>query len=170
MDIARTQVEAAIKSSEAAIEAALAAKKSTEISAALHRPFMGLSTVRLLAGGHGFDSWTVAFVLKNFGTLPAIRVGSVIEFFVGDTSFAKREEPTSIQVFPSDEPQIIAQENIANRVEVQTGAKRLRIDFRVTYDAEDGRHFQYRAQVSYNHQRNLFEIDKSETYLLYTVN
>src|SRR5258708_8207899 len=166
---AQSQVEAAKKSADATTEAALAAKKSAEIAAALHRPFMGLSVVRLQAGGHGADLWVIVFVLKNFGTLPALGVGAAIEFFAGKTFFAKINEPTSVQIFPSAETQIIAQQIIARRVEIQTGAEKLRINVRIPYRAEDGRNFEHTAQVSYNHQLNAFDIDKSETHLLYTV-
>jgi hypothetical protein len=164
-DVSQRQVEAAKTSADAAIEAALASKKSAEISAALHRPFMGLSLVRLQAGGHGADLWVIVFVLKNFGTLPALDVGAAIEFFAGNTSFAKINEPTSVQIFPSAETQIIAQQMIAKRVEIQTGAEKLRINVRIPYIAEDGRHFEHTAEVSYNHQLNAFDIDKSETHL-----
>jgi hypothetical protein len=84
LDVSHRQVEAATESAEAAIEAALASKKSAEISAALHRPFMGLLAVSLMAGGHGTDLWVIRFVLKNFGTLPALNVGVAIEFFCGE--------------------------------------------------------------------------------------
>src|SRR5882672_9465460 len=47
LDIARSQAEATKKSADAATEAAVAAKKSAEIAAALHRPFMGLSSVTM---------------------------------------------------------------------------------------------------------------------------
>ncbi len=161
------QVEAAIKSADAATEAAFAARKSAEIAAALHRPFMGLSAVRILSGGHGFDLWAIAFVLKNFGTLPALEVGVEIEFFAGNESFAQKKEPSSVQVFPSEQPQKIIHQRIEKRVEIQTGAEELRIDVRIPYGAEDGRHFEYAAQISYNHTSNAFDIDKSATQLKY---
>lgn len=167
--VSRKQVEAAIKSADAATEAALATKKSAEISAALHRPFVGLFAVRLEAGGHGADLWVINFVLKNFGTLPALDVGLEMEFFAGNTSFAQIKEPSSVQVFPSSEPRTIIHQAIAKRIEIQTGAEKLRIDIRIPYRAEDGRHFDYTAQVSYNHQMNAFDIDKSETHLRYTI-
>jgi len=162
------QVEAAIKSADAAIEAALAAKKSAEISAALHRPFMGLAAVRIEAGGFGADLWTINFILKNFGTLPALDVGTEIEFFAGDTSFAQMKEPSCVQVFPSAETKRIVHQHIANRLEIQMGEAKLRIDVRIPYRAEDGRYFDYTAQVSYSRQLNAFDLDKSETHLLGT--
>jgi hypothetical protein len=169
LENARKQVEAAVKSAEAGIEAALASKKSADILASLHRPFMGLKMVSLRAGGLGADLWVIAFVLRNFGTLPALDVGVTIEFFAANTSFAKIKEPTSVQIFPSYETETIIQQMIARRVEIQTGAEKLRIDFRMPFRAEDGRYFEYNAQVSYNHKLNAFDIEKSETLLHYTV-
>jgi len=169
LGVLHRQVEAATKSAEAATEATLASKKSAEILAALHRPFMGLLTVSIKAGGHGADLWVMSFVLKNFGTLPARNVGTAIEFFAGNTSFAKLEEPTSVEVFPSTEPTIVTEQMIAKRVEIQTGAEKLRMDVRIPYEAEDGRCFEYIARVFYNHQRNAFAIEYSETRLRYIV-
>lgn len=66
MDISRRQVDAAT-------EAALASKKSTEILAGLHRPFMGFLMVRLDAGGPGHDDWVITFVQKKLRHSPSIR-------------------------------------------------------------------------------------------------
>jgi hypothetical protein len=169
MEISRRQVDAATKSADVAVEAALASKKSAEILAALHRPFMGLLAVSLKSGGHGFDLWSIDFVLKNFGTLPALNMGITIEFFAGDTSFAKEEEPTSLEVFPSTEPNVITHQVIHRRVDIQNGVETLRMDVRIPYQAEDGRQFNYTARVFYNHKRNGFDIERSETHLVGTV-
>jgi len=169
MDISRRQVDAATKSADAATEAALMSKKSTEILTALHRPFMGLFTVRLDGGGPGFDEWIITFVLKNFGGLPALEVGAMIEFFVGDTSFAKISEPASIQVFPSFETQIPTRQIILRRVDIQNGKENLLIKVRIPYKSDDGRHFEYASQVSFNVALKAFNIDSSDTHLRFTV-
>jgi hypothetical protein len=162
MDISRRQVDAAT-------EAALASKKSTEILAGLHRPFMGLLMVRLDAGGPGHDDWSITFVQKNFGTLPALEVGTNIEFFAGDTSFAKISEPATIQVFPSFETRITTRQTILKRVEIQNGAEKLLITVLIPYRSEDGRFFEYISQVSFNREQNSFNIDRSDTRLRYCV-
>jgi hypothetical protein len=158
MDISRRQVDAAT-------EAALASKKSTEILAGLHRPFMGLLLVRLDAGGPGHDDWVITFVQKNFGTLPALEVGTDIEFFAGETSFAKISEPAAIQFFPSFETRITTRQTILKRIEIQNGAEKLLITVHIPYRSEDGRSFEYISQVSFDREQNAFNIDRSDTRL-----
>lgn len=169
MEISRKQVEAATKSADAAIEAAIASKKSTEIQSGLHRPFMGLSLVRLVGGGPGSDEWTFDFVLKNFGTLPALEVGTTIEFFAGDTPFAKIVEPAGAQIFPSAETAIRARQIILKRIEIQNGKEKLLFKVLIPYCSEDGRYFHYTAQVSFRLEHLAFNIDSSDTSLRYYV-
>lgn len=151
------------RAADAAKIAAEAAKLSSDVAANLHRPFMGLQNVRIQVGGHGADLWSIAFALKNFGTLPALKVGLSMDFFVKDHHFAQFAEPASVQVFPSAEFESITHQNILNRVQVQVGNEKLLIRVRIPYQAENGREFEYVAQVSYDHHRNKFGVDKSET-------
>ncbi len=159
------------RSADAATVAALAAKKSAEVAAALHRPFMGLTSVTHKSGW-GTDLWEIVFVLKNYGTLPALNVGAMMEFFADTTRFAQMTEPTSVQIFPSAEVESIARPAMhPHRVPIQQGAQRLRIAVKIPYQTEDGRHFEYNAEVSYTQGRaeapfmpGRFEIDKSETH------
>ncbi len=163
LDIAKSQAEATKKSADAAIEAALAAKKSAEIAAALHRPFVGLSGVTLK---HGWDSrlWDIAFALKNYGTLPAFNVGAMFDFFTDNDRRAQNSEPTSVQIFPSQEFESIVRFDMGDpdKVAVHAETKKLKITVRIPYQGEDGRHFEYIAEVSYAHHR--FAIDKAETH------
>lgn len=163
------QMEMSRKQVEAAIEAALASKKSAEILAGLHRPFMGLLMVRLVGGGPGVDEWIISFVLKNFGTLPALEVGTTIECFAGDTSFAKIVEAAANQAFPSTDTEIRVQRNILKRVEIQNGTEKLWFKVAIPYRSEDGRYFEYTAQVSFRIEHRAFNIDSSDTHLRYSV-
>jgi len=61
-----TNAEATKKSADAATEGAVAAKKSADITAALHRPFMGLLSVTAGWSGRVLHA---QFALKNYGTL-----------------------------------------------------------------------------------------------------
>jgi hypothetical protein len=158
------------RSADAATVAALAAKKSAEIAAALHRPFMGLSMVTHRSGW-GTDSWEIVFVLKNYGTLPAVNVGATIDFFAGGTRFDHVVEPTSVQIFPSVEVESTIRPSVAaHRVPIQQGTEKLQIAVRIPYQTEDGRQFEYTAEVSYTrgqpkapYMPGQFQIDKSET-------
>ena len=160
------------RSAEAVTVAALAAKKSAEVAAALYRPFMGLSLVTHKSGW-GTDSWEIVFVLKNYGTMPAVSVGMMADFFADDTRFAQITEPTALEFFPTAEleyPVRISPQ--AHRVPIQTGAKKLRIHVRVPYRSEDGRTFEHAAEVSYAegppggpfpYMPGRFAIDSSQT-------
>jgi hypothetical protein len=163
LQVAQIQAEATKKSADAATEAALAAKKSAEIAAALHRPFVGLKSVNLLAGW-GTRNWDISFELKNYGTLPALNVGAMIEIFTDDALRGQKKEPTSFQIFPSAKPVTIFRFDMGeqDRAGVHDESKKLRISVRIPYQAEDGRHFEYTAQVSYTQGR--FAVEKSETH------
>jgi hypothetical protein len=170
-DAATTSAEATKKSADAAIEAALAAKRSAEIAATLHRPFMGLSLVTHKSGW-GTDSWEIVFLLKNYGSLPALNVGTMIEFFAGTVRFAQITEPTSVQVFPLVEVEsIVRLAPHPHRVPIQRGEEKLTATVRIPYQTEDGRRFEYAAEVSYMKNQpeapyfpGRFMIDKSETH------
>jgi hypothetical protein len=159
----QSQLEAMKKSADAATEAALASKKSAEIAAALHRPFVGLSDVRLEAGW-GTRLWTIAFVLKNYGTLPALRVRTTINFVTDNAPRGQETRPTSVQIFPSSEGTIMSQFDMGepDRALIHNETKKLRIDVSIPYEADDGRHFEYTSQVVYSNGR--FSTDKSETH------
>jgi hypothetical protein len=159
----QSQLDAMKKSADAATEAALAANKSAEIAAALHRPFMGLSNVTL-PGGRTTRLWNVVFALRNYGTLPASRVGLAVEFFIDNTPRWQTTEQVSVQIFPSDEFSWTVQFDLGDidLAPVSNGTKTLRIKARIPYQAQDGRVVEYTAEVSY--RQGLFRIDKSETH------
>jgi len=154
--------QAATKFAQAATEAALAAKKSADMATALHRPFMGLLRVTLKTGW-GTDLWVIVLAIKNYGTLPAMNVAAMIEFFAGNTRLTQITEPAAVQIFPSDEIESIVRLSMpTHRVQIQQGIQKLRIEVRIPYQAEDGRQFEYSAEVSYT-QDGSFAIQKSET-------
>ena len=154
--------QAAGKSADAATEAALAAKKSADLATALHRPFMGLLKVTLKTGW-GTDLWVIALAVKNHGTLPAMNVAAMIEFFTANTRLTQITEPASVQMFPSDEIESIVRLSMpTHRVQIQQGIEKLRIEVRIPYQAEDGRQFEYFAEISYPPDGS-FAIQKSET-------
>jgi hypothetical protein len=163
--VSQKQVEAVIKSADAATEAALAAKKSAEISAALHRPFVGLSNVSLKTGW-GTRLWDISFSLKNSGTLPAVNVGLSADFYTDDSLRLQTKESPSVQLFPSSELVSIVRFDMGepDRPEVHAERKKLRIDVRIRYQGELGGHFEYAAAISYT--QNRFDIARSETRLL----
>jgi multidrug efflux pump subunit AcrA (membrane-fusion protein) len=164
-EIARAQADATRKSADAATEAALAAKRSAEIAASLHRPFVGLSKAHLQSGW-GKRTWEIAFTLRNYGTLPALDVGATIEVIIENASRANMREPKSFEVFPSAESAIVFKFDMGepDRPSVHDETKKLRIAVRISYRAEDGRHFEYLAEVY--HLQGQFPMAKSETRAL----
>jgi len=162
LQVAQIQAEATKKSADAATEASLAVKKSAEIAAALHRPFMGVSNVALRAGW-GSREWDIGFDLKNYGTLPALNVGLTAEVFTDNNLREHTIESPSVQIFPSAEFVSIVRFDMGNpdTVGVHKESIKLRIEVRMPYQSEDGRHFEHAATVSFVHGR--FQVDKSAT-------
>jgi hypothetical protein len=166
LQVAQSQAEATKESADATTEAALAAVKSAEISAALHRPFMGVSNVWLRAGW-GTRVWDIAFGLKNYGTLPALSVGLTAEVFTDNNLRMQTTESPSVQIFPSAEFVSIVRFDMGDpdQVGVHNDSIKLRIEVRIPYQSQDGRHFrhfEHTATVSF--ARGQFHVDKSGTH------
>jgi hypothetical protein len=160
--VAQNQAEATRKSADAATEAALAARKSADIAASLHRPFMGVSNVAL-RNGWGTRIWHIGFDLKNYGTLPALSVGLTADVFTDNNHRMQTMESPSVQIFPSAEFVSIVLFDMGDpdTVGVHKEAIKLRIEVRIPYQSQDGRHFEHTATISFVHTR--FQVDKSAT-------
>jgi hypothetical protein len=150
------------KSADAAVVAADAAKKSADLAAALYRPFMSLRGVQLKSG-LGTHVWEIDFMFKNYGTRPALNVGLTTQFFVDNTPRQQPTQPASIQVFPLSEFSALAPFDMgeADRLPIEQETKKLRISVRIPYETEEGRRFEFVAEVSY--RQGKFMIEKSET-------
>jgi hypothetical protein len=146
----------------AAIAAAEAAKKSADLSAAIQRPHMGVWKIdeSILVGAAG---WEIVVTMKNYGQLPATKVGMVTEFLIDGNSLHTQFEPTSYQVFPTDEfsAQIYFPLGVVERQRIRTGNKKLLIKVKIMYGEDAGRQFEYTTTSSYKSGR--FVIDNSET-------
>jgi hypothetical protein len=151
------------RSAEAAMVAANAAKLSAETSAALHRPFLGLVC-------HLFENNPISInrqfpvELRNFGTIPALRVGAVFELFIEQRSIYTSNEPESAEIFPDSayERNLHLQLSIADVNLLQAGMK-LSLSLRYVYEAPDGRRFEYTAEGPLGEFGNRFLLFKSET-------
>jgi hypothetical protein len=144
----RDQLSATAKSADAATEAALASKKSADISAALHRPFVGLSGVSLKSGW-GSRFWDIAFGIKNYGTLPAVGVGFSVRVFTDDIERLQFTDSASFQIFPSSEFEAIVRFDMGEQdyQAIHAGTKQIRTNVKILYHAEDGRGFEFAAEV-----------------------
>jgi hypothetical protein len=156
------QLRISQQQTDAATEAALAAKKSADISVALHRPLVGLSGVTLKTGW-GTRNWDIAFGLKNYGTLPAFNVGFTANVFTDGVQRIQHTKPTSIQIMPSSvfegllrvdwgEPDVQA---------IHAETKKIRIRVHLPYQTEDGRRFEFSSEVYF--KQGQFSTDESTT-------
>jgi len=91
-----------------------------------------------------------------------MNVAAMIEFFTGNTRLTQITEPAAVQIFPSDEIESIVRYRCRHTGADSTGIEKLRIEVRIPYQAEDGRRFEYFAEVSYT-QDGSFAIQKSDT-------
>jgi hypothetical protein len=159
------QLRISQQQTDAATEAALAAKKSADISAALHRPLVGLSGVTLKTG-RGTRNWDIAFALKNYGTLPAVNVGFTANVFTDDVQRIQHTSRAAIQIMPSSvfEASLMVDWGEPDVQAIHDETKKIRIHVRLPYQTEDGRKFEFSSNVFF--KRGLFSTDSSTTDIL----
>src|SRR5260370_41443577 len=124
---------------------------------------MGLLRVPRKAGW-GRRLGDIVFVLKNSAAPPALSVGATMDFFTDNTARGQKIEPTSVQIFPSDELESIVTFDMGDpdKVPVHQETMKLRVKVRIPYEPEGGRKFEDAAEASYKQGR--FTVDKSETH------
>jgi hypothetical protein len=157
----REQLDTLQEQAKAATSAAVAAKQSADLTTSLHRPYMGLSAVS--SGGRDNRYWNITFSLMNFGTLPAYNVGLVVEGFVDETSRSQHQESTTVQMFPNDTMQVtyLFDWGDIDGPLIRQESKKLRLHISIPYQFENGRKFEYKAEVAYHLDR--FAVEKSTT-------
>jgi len=166
LQVAQSQAEATKMSAEAAIEAAMAAKKSAEIAAALHSPLIGLESqpITYLSSG---TLWIIPVALRNHGTLPATHHSI-------STPKARRKAASPLQTINGPEsaeiPPHSAYEtdlrpalNDQAQSQIASNQKILILTLKTTYNAPDGRKFEYTAEARLHIVSKRLEVLKSET-------
>lgn len=170
--VAQSQTEATKKSADAATEAALAAKQSAEIAAALHRPFMGLDHVKLSPDPNTQNRpvWSIEWSIKNFGTLPASQVEAGVEMRLDEKLLLTDSGAKSAEVFPQADPltkitnyEWEGTDGIVNRSAVMGGQKLLIVRVYVLYAGPDGRRHKHFAEARFNRGYGTFSIIESKT-------
>jgi hypothetical protein len=163
----KRSADAAMKAAEAAGEAARAAKVSADESAALNRPFIGLISVEYpLTGTNNprYPHWIFPTELRNHGTLPATRVNALFEFFLGDSSLTIIQGPRSAEIFPSSAYQSNLRLDFGEKLALfAAGKAELFLEVRATYNAPDGRAFQYSARMEFDTASRRFLVVNSKT-------
>jgi hypothetical protein len=161
------QLSIARQQTDAATEAALAAKKSADISAALHRPFVGLSGVTLKSG-FGTRFWDIAFHIKNYGTLPAVGVSFSARVFTDDIERLQYTDAASFEIFPSSEFEAVIRLDLGepDMQAIHDGSKKIRSNVQIRYHTEDGRSFEFTSEIANKQSR--FSTHNSTTRTLPT--
>jgi hypothetical protein len=164
---AMSSAEAMKKSAEAASLTAQAAKSSVELLAELHRPLIGIARLHL-RNDRSSRTWIIAVVLRNYGTLPAVKVNASIEFLLDSSPLWTVTELGSAEVAPNADYEAV---NLLDWGEkehqsMQEGSKSLIVKVRITYEAAGGRRFEYAAEAQLKHVTGVFQIVKSETRTL----
>jgi hypothetical protein len=158
---ATSAAEAANKSANAATQQAEASRKSLEIGAALNRPYMGISKFERVSDRNS-SLWVVLWVIKNFGSLPAMKVNASIETSSDGTNFQADRATESAEMFPQTEVQtrtVIQFEDVRPIIE---GEKIVSGRIRISYEAPNGQRFEFSANIRYEHSKDRFTMD-SET-------
>ena len=166
-DAARISADAAKQSADAATEAAESTKKSTQLLEALHRPYMGVSSVELFPdrSSQNLQTWQVAWKIKNFGTLPALGVEAKVHFFFGAELLRGGAGPRSAEIFPQSEADGKLDHKWAevDRGTVMRGERTFVVRFQINYTASDGRKFEHVADAQFVPGDARFSVVKSET-------
>jgi hypothetical protein len=149
---------------KAASEAAKAAKRSADLTAALHRPYVAVSKLALSGAGR---YWNLDFDIANFGTLPAFNVDFSVRAFVDRDEQARKElhGPSSIQLFPSSKEAVTHQFDFGDPdgLRMREGATKVRFDVQISYELVGGVRAIYSADVAFNPTAQILEITKSST-------
>jgi hypothetical protein len=158
---AMISAEAAMKSADAAAEMAAAGKRSVDVMAGLHRPFMGISRLRI--PDRNTRIWRIVLSIRNYGTLPAMNVGVFAEYYLNGLPLGSTTDSSSTEIFPGTEFDYLL-EHTLNEQDYQllmSGNEILIIRVRITYGGPDNRPFEYAAEVQC--QDDVFSIISSQT-------
>jgi hypothetical protein len=158
--------DAAAKSAEAAVVASNAAKVSAESASALYRPFIGLTSLPSLNDPNSND-WMFPIELRNYGTLPALRVNAAFEFFLAERSLVVITRPESAEVSPNSpfETNLDLRLTTPDRIFLNAGAV-LNLKLCTIYESPDGRKFEYKVEGPLGEHGRRFLLNRSETRLI----
>jgi hypothetical protein len=169
LQVAQSQAEATKMSADAAIEAAMAAKKSAEIAAALHSPLIGLESqpITYLSSG---TLWIIPVALRNHGTLPATHLNASFDFHTESPEESRFplqtiNGPESAEIPPHSayETDLRPALNDQTQSQIASNQKILILTLKTTYNAPDGRKFEYTAEARLHIVSKRLEVLKSET-------
>jgi hypothetical protein len=158
---AMISAEAAMKSADAAAGMAAAGKRSADVMAGLHRPFMGISKLQL--ADRNTRTWRIVLSIRNYGTLPAMSVGVLAEYYLNRSPLGSTTDSSSTEIFPGAEYEYLLEYAFSEQDYqfLMSSNEILIIRVRITYGGPDNRPFEYAAEVQC--QDDVFSIIASQT-------
>jgi hypothetical protein len=152
------------RSADAAKVSADAAKKSADISAALQRPYLGVSLLQR-RNDYKEDMWTIRCCVKNYGTLPAAGVKTLVVVHRQEGSYGEGPLYSGCEILPQAELEGFLQ----IRVDADTRAMLSKTDWpmiasvEIKYLAPGGARYTHNAKFAYDRATLNFRPETSET-------
>jgi len=145
------QLKAATDQARASAEAAVEAKKSSDILASLHRPLMGIGETPIRVDNLINPSWRINIVTRNFGTLLATRVSVTSKIFIEGA--LRKEEPIGeiVEVFPNQPftHLTVFETGASDRGPISSGERTFTVKIKITYGDQSQRNFVYVADTKF---------------------
>ena len=160
----RAAANAAKASADAAKVSADAAKRSADIDAAVHRPYLGVSVLER-NNDFGQDMWAICCRVKNYGTLPAAEVKTLVVIHRQGGSYGEGSLYSGCEILP----QADLQGSLQIRVDADTRAMLSRADWpmianvEIKYLAPGGARYTHNAKFAYDRTTQNFRPETSET-------
>jgi hypothetical protein len=152
---------------DASTVAANEGRKSTDLLAALNRPYMGVHRVAFPnPAGQNEIMWGISSEIRNFGTLPALAVEARVEFVLNETILYASAGPFAAEIFPQSEPVVIDASfrfQGPRRDEVLSGAVTLIARIHIDYAASNGQRYKHRANAQFKRGYPMFSVVDSVT-------
>jgi len=158
----KRSAHAAKLSADAAKDSAEATKRSAEIDAALHRPYVAVSTF-LRYSAYNQDTWANECCLQNYGTLPASSVRASVTF---DGRLAGSGGPVceASEILPQAQVERIFEIRVnRNERDLLQAGEPMAAHVEMTYDAPGGARYKHKADFPYDKTTRNFRRDRSET-------
>jgi len=160
----RAAADAAKASADAAKVSADAAKKSADIDAAVHRPYLGVSALQR-HNAFNQDMWAVRCCVKNYGTLPAAEVKTLVVIHRQPGSYGEGLFCRGCEILPQAELECF----LEIRVDADTRARLSRADWpmianvEIKYLAPGGARYTHNAKFAFDRTTLDFRPETSET-------
>jgi len=144
--------------------AAGAAKKSADMAAGVHRPYLGVSVLQR-HNDYNQDIWAIRWCVKNYGTLPAseVRVGVVLDR-QGRGDYGGGPVCSGCEVLPQAELTGFIEIRVDRHIRDQISSGEAMIaHVEIEYVAPGGAHYTHSAEFAFDRTTQNFRPERSET-------